>query len=125
MADQNFDRFAKGYDAGRAQIVFQRVVADLETPVGAYLKLAEGRQNTFLLESVQDGATKGRYSMIGFDPDIILKVESGTASINRNVHAGDSFAPVSEPPLDVLRALVAESQADIPEGLPSTSRIGL
>ena len=66
MADQSFERFARGYDAGRAQIVFQRVVADLETPIGAYLKLSEGRQNTFLLESVQDGATKGRYSMIGF-----------------------------------------------------------
>jgi anthranilate synthase component 1 len=121
MADQSLDRFAKGYDAGRAQIVFQRIVADLETPIGAYLKLSEGRHNTFLLESVQDGATKGRYSMIGFDPDIILKVESGKASINRNVQAGDAFAPVSEPPLDVLRALVAESQADIPEGLPSTA----
>lgn len=121
MADQSFDRFATGYDAGRAQIVFQRIVADLETPIGAYLKLSEGRHNTFLLESVQDGATKGRYSMIGFDPDIILKVESGKASINRNVQAGTSFAPVSEPPLDVLRELVAESQADIPEGLPSTA----
>jgi anthranilate synthase component 1 len=121
MADQSFDRFAKGYDAGRAQIVFQRIVADLETPIGAYLKLSEGRHNTFLLESVQDGATKGRYSMIGFDPDIILKVESGKASINRNVAASDNFTPVSEPPLDVLRALVAESQADIPEGLPSTA----
>ncbi len=121
MADQSFDRFAKGYDAGRAQIVFQRIVADLETPIGAYMKLSEGRHNTFLLESVQDGATRGRYSMIGFDPDIILKVESGKASINRNVHASDSFAPVSEPPLDVLRSLVAESQADIPEGLPSTA----
>ena len=121
MVDQSFERFAKGYDAGRAQIVFQRIVADLETPIGAYLKLAEGRQNTFLLESVQDGATKGRYSMIGFDPDIILKVESGKASINRNVASGDVFTPVSEPPLDALRTLVAESQADIPEGLPSTA----
>jgi anthranilate synthase component 1 len=121
MADQNFDRFAQGYDTGRAQIVFQRIVADLETPVGAYLKLSEGRQNTFLLESVQDGATKGRYSMIGFDPDIILRVESGKASINRNVAAGDVFVPVSDAPLDVLRALVSESQADIPEGLPSTA----
>jgi anthranilate synthase component 1 len=122
MADQSFDRFAEGYDAGRAQIVFQRIVADLETPIGAYLKLSEGRENTFLLESVQDGATKGRYSMIGFDPDIILKVESGTASINRNVPAdAGAFAAVDEAPLDVLRALVAESQADIPEGLPSTA----
>ncbi|MEO8757459.1 MAG: anthranilate synthase component I [Devosia sp.] len=122
MAGDDFESFAKAYDAGRAQIVFRRVVADLETPVGAYLKLSEGRHNTFLLESVQDGATRGRYSMIGFDPDIILKVEAGKASINRNVaRDADDFTPVSEPPLDVLRALVAESQADIPAGLPSTA----
>src|SRR4029453_17119921 len=67
MGDDQFGRFASAYESGRAQIVFRRVVADLETPIGAYLKLAEGRKNTFLLESVQDGATRGRYSMIGLD----------------------------------------------------------
>ena len=120
MADQTFDRFAKAYDAGRAQIVFRRVVADLETPIGAYLKLSEGRHNTFLLESVQDGATKGRYSMIGFDPDIILKVEAGRASINRNVPAGDKFTAVGDPPRDLRRPHLAQSHADIPQGLPTT-----
>jgi len=122
MAADPFESFATAYNAGRAQIVFRRVVADLETPVGAYLKLAAGRQNTFLLESVQDGATKGRYSMIGFDPDIILKVEAGNASINRNAAVrADAFVPLDQPPLDALRALVAESQAEVPEGLPSTA----
>ena len=122
MAGDGFESFAAAYDRGRAQIVFRRVVADLETPVGAYLKLSEGRRNTSLLESVQDGATRGRYSMIGFDPDIILRVEAGKASINRNAGlAGGLFEQVSQPPLDALRALVAESQADIPPGLPSTA----
>jgi anthranilate synthase component 1 len=122
MAGQSFDSFAAAYDAGRAQIVFRRVVADLETPIGAYLKLSEGRQNTFLLESVQDGATRGRYSMIGFDPDVILKVEAGKASLNRNAGlTPEAFTPLDTPPLEALRALVAESQADVPEGLPSTA----
>ena len=122
MADDEFGAFAAAYDEGRSQIVFRRVVADLETPIGAYLKLAAGRKNTFLLESVQDGATRGRYSMIGLDPDIILKVEKGAASINRNARMEpDAFEPVDEPPLTVLRALVAESQADVPTGLPSTA----
>src|SRR3954462_9440146 len=116
MAGDSYDSFVSAYDAGRAQIVFRRGVADLETPVGAYLKLSEGRQNTFLLESVQDGATRGRYSMIGFDPDVILKVVAGKASINRNVAANaDAFVPLTEAPLDALRTLVAETQADIPE----------
>ena len=122
MAGDNFESFATAYDAGRAQIVFRRVVADLETPIGAYLKLSDGRHNTFLLESVQDGAIRGRYSMIGFDPDLILKVAAGKASINRNVAKDpEAFEALDTPPLDALRALVAESQADIPAGLPSTA----
>ncbi|HVY50946.1 MAG TPA: anthranilate synthase component I [Devosia sp.] len=122
MAGDSFDRFKSAYDAGRAQIVFRRVVADLETPIGAYLKLSEGRKNTFLLESVQDGATRGRYSMIGFEPDVILRVEGGRASINRDAALkADAFEPLEASPLEALRALVAESQTEVPEGLPSTA----
>jgi anthranilate synthase component I len=120
--DDGYSGFAAAYDGGRSQIVFRRVVADLETPIGAYLKLAEGRRNTFLLESVQDGATRGRYSMIGLLPDVILRVEQGKASINRNAQlTADAFEPIDTSPLEALRQLVAESQADVPEGLPSTA----
>jgi len=122
MHGDGFSQFAEAFEAGRPQILFRRVVADLETPIGAYLKLAEGRTNTFLLESVQGGATRGRYSMIGLDPDVILKVEKGRASINRRAALdSEAFTPVEQPPLEALRALVAESQADVPEGLPSTA----
>ncbi len=122
MAGDSFDAFAARYNAGASQIAFRRIVADLETPVGTYLKLAEGRKNTFLLESVQDGSTKGRYSIIGLLPDVILKVEAGKASINRNAGLKpDDFSPLTEPPLEVLRALVAESQVEVPAGLPSTA----
>src|SRR6185437_14870206 len=122
MTPDGFDAFAARYAAGASQIVFRRVVADLETPIGTYLKLAEGRENTFLLESVQDGSTRGRYSMIGLLPDVILKVERGAASINRQAQlAPEKFEPVSQKPLDALRALVAESQTEVPEGLPSTA----
>src|SRR6185312_2550976 len=122
MTPDGFDAFAARYAAGASQIVFRRVVADLETPIGTYLKLAEGRANTFLLESVQDGSIKGRYSMIGLLPDVILKVEDGKASINRNAGlTPDAFVPVADPPLTALRSLVAESQTEVPEGLPATA----
>ncbi|MDB5505731.1 MAG: trpE [Devosia sp.] len=122
MGGDHYDSFADRYDAGTAQIVFRRVVADLETPIGTYLKLAAGRRNTFLLESVQDGAIKGRYSIIGLLPDIILKVEAGVATINRSAHLdAESFEPVSEMPLDALRQLVAESKIEVPAGLPPQS----
>ncbi len=122
MPEDAYSAFAARYEAGASQIVFRRVVADLETPVGTYMKLAEGRKDTFLLESVQDGSTKGRYSIIGLLPDVILKVVAGKASINRNAGlAPDEFVPLTEPPLDALRALVRESQIDVPEGLPSSA----
>ncbi|MDB5563011.1 MAG: Anthranilate synthase, aminase component [Hyphomicrobiales bacterium] len=122
MADDPFSGFAARYEAGTAQIVFRRVIADLETPIGTYMKLAQGRQNTFLLESVQGGSTRGRYSMIGLLPDVILKVVDGKASINRNAGLEpEAFEPVLQPPLEALRALVKESQAEVPEGLPSTA----
>jgi len=122
MGDDFFQHFAQGYDAGRSQIVWRRVVADLETPIGTYLKLAQGRSNTFLLESVQDGAIRGRYSIIGLMPDVILKVEEGQAAINRSAQIdADRFEPVAEAPLEALRALVASSRIDMPEELPPQS----
>ncbi|MHA6690495.1 anthranilate synthase component I [Devosia sp. A449] len=122
MADDLYQRFSEQYDAGKSQIVWRRIVADLETPVGTYLKLAQGRQNTFLFESVQDGAIRGRYSIIGSQPDVILKVEAGTASINRSAQIDDArFEPLPALPLDALRALVADSKVDVPEGLPPQS----
>jgi len=114
--------FAAQYDAGKSGLVWRRVVADLETPIGTYLKLAAGRNHSFLLESVQDGTTRGRYSMIGLLPDLILRVEDGKASINRSAQTTpDQFEPVDDLPLDALRKLVAESQIDMPPGLPPQS----
>lgn len=122
MGDDYSKTFAAQYDAGKSGLVWRRVVADLETPIGTYLKLAAGRSHTFLLESVQDGTTRGRYSMIGLLPDLILKVEDGKASINRSAQTTpDIFEPLDDMPLDALRNLVAESQIDMPQGLPPQS----
>ena len=120
--DDDFQRFSEQYEAGKSQIVWRRIVADLETPIGTYLKLAQGRKNTFLLESVQDGTTRGRYSIIGTQPDVILKVEAGAATINRSAQISETaFEPVPDLPLDALRNLVADSTIEVPAGLPPQS----
>ena len=122
VASDFTQQFADRYDEGESQIVWRRIVADLETPIGTYLKLAQDRRNTFLLESVQDGSTRGRYSIIGLLPDVILKVEQGTASINRQAQLdATAFEPLPDQPLDALRHLVADSQISVPEGLPPQS----
>ena len=65
----DFDSFAKCYERGESQVVWTRLVSDLETPVSAMLKLARDGHYCFLLESVEGGAVRGRYSMIGVRPD--------------------------------------------------------
>ena len=111
-----FPAFSLAFDAGEPRLVATRLVADLETPVSAFLKLAEGRDGRiFLLESVEGGAARGRYSMIGLDPDILWRVREGRAEINRQALVDPhAFAPCPAPPLDALRALIAESR--IPAG---------
>ena len=83
----DFEAFAQVYRAGRPQVLFRRLVADLETPVSAFLKLGEGQDNAFLLESVQGGETRGRYSIIGLRPDLIWRCRGDVAEINRHALA--------------------------------------
>ncbi|MEO1264676.1 MAG: hypothetical protein AAFV26_03105 [Pseudomonadota bacterium] len=113
------EAFAKAYAQGRAQLVWTRIVADLETPVSAYLKLAGDARMSFLLESVEGGATRGRYSIIGMNPDVVWRAFGERAEINRT--PGDdpeAFAPDEQPTLDSLRALLASAHIETPEGLP-------
>jgi len=114
----DFESFARLYAAKKPQALFRRLVADLETPVSAFLKLGEGRDNAFLLESVQGGETRGRYSIIGLKPDLIWRCQGGKAEINTRALSGDVFAPESAKPLDSLRALIAATRMDLPAGLP-------
>ncbi len=116
----DYAAFAKKYENGEPQVLFARHVADLETPVTAFLKLAEGRQNAFLLESVQGGETRGRYSIVGLKPDLIWRYKDGRAEINRSARANpDSFVPDDEKnPLNSLRRLLKQVQMPLPDGVP-------
>ena len=67
----DYDAFRIGYEAGLNQIVYTRLAADLDTPVSLMLKLAGAGRNAFMLESVTGGEVRGRYSIIGMNPDLI------------------------------------------------------
>ncbi|MGH6768352.1 MAG: anthranilate synthase component I [Xanthobacteraceae bacterium] len=111
--------FAQCYARGEAQVVWITLVADLETPVSAFLKIAGARPLSFLLESVEGGAVRGRYSIIGLDPDLVWRATGSRAEVNRGVRAGrTAFAPCNEPPLAALRSLLAESRIALPDALP-------
>ena len=76
--------FEEVFSAGKAQLVSTKLVADLETPVSAYMKLAKNQAMSFLLESVEGGAVRGRYSIIGLAPDVVWRAQGNLAEINRN-----------------------------------------
>src|ERR1700740_660269 len=116
-----FPAFARSYDAGAPQVLYTKLIADLETPVSAFLRLGEGRENAFLFESVQGGESRGRYSIIGLKPDLIWRCRDGKAEINRDARArGDAFKSeaLSDKPLLSLRSLVAETRLELPQGVP-------
>ena len=117
-----FAAFASEHEKSRPQAVFVRLVADLETPVSVFLKLAEGKDNAFLLESVQGGEARGRYSIIGFNPDLIWRCRDGKAE----VQSADGFVPDkdSDAPLKSLKRHVEDARMALPAGLPPMS-VGL
>jgi anthranilate synthase component 1 len=111
--------FAQSYKAGRAQVVATRLVADLETPVSAYLKLAAGRAPSFVLESVEGGAVRGRYSIIGLKPDLIWRATGNTAEVNRTPDTdAAAFVADARDTLASLRALLDDSRIELDETLP-------
>jgi anthranilate synthase component 1 len=111
--------FAERYGRGEAQVVWTTLVGDLETPVSAFLKVAHGRPMSLLLESVEGGAVRGRYSVIALAPDLIWRANGARAEINREARsAPDAFAACAGAPLDALRALIAESRIELPVSLP-------
>ena len=113
------DAFDERYDSGADQVVWTTLVADLETPVSAFLKVASGKPMSFLFESVEGGAVRGRYSIIGLLPDLVWRAHGSDAQINRNaIRTPEQFAPCSLPPLEALRELIAECRIELPPELP-------
>jgi anthranilate synthase component 1 len=111
--------FAERYARGEAQVAWTSLVADLETPVSAFLKIAGGKPMSFLLESVEGGAVRGRYSVIGLEPDLIWRSDGVRAEINRSARSDPAaFQDCRQAPLDALRALIAESLIALPDDLP-------
>lgn len=118
----SFDGFAAAYEAGRNQVVYARLAADLDTPVSLMLKLTGAARDAFMLESVTGGEVRGRYSIIGMKPDLIWQCHGDQSRLNRMARFDpDAFEPQQDDPLTALRALLAESRIDLPDDLPQAA----
>ena len=114
-----FQDFLRKYNSGASQVVATSLTADLETPVSAMMKLANDEPNSFLLESVEGGLHRGRYSIIGFRPDIIWQCNGNIAhTVSIDDFGNSKTVKNEEPALESLQKLIEESQIQLPEDLP-------
>ncbi len=114
--------FAAKFSQGKSQLIWTTCPADLDTPVATMLRLMEDGKPSFLLESVEKGEIRGRYSIIGLMPDLIWRCTGNKAEIcYSDTVKEDEFVPCAESSLDSLRKLYEDSKIDIPEELPPMS----
>ncbi len=114
MKQTSFEEFVALSQRGTFVPVYREIMADLLTPVSAFLKIAEHSDYAFLLESVEGGEHVGRYSFLGKDPFLVLRGRGNASSIEQAGVRVDR----AEPFIDVLRGLMAEFDAPYVPELP-------
>ena len=118
----DYSNFKKKFKEKKNLLFWKVFKSDLDTPVSAYLKLCQNKnlKNTFLLESVQDGSYRGRYSVIGMYPDLIWKNIKNEVFVNK-LYRKNSFEKCSKKPLKSLKSIIEKSKIDFPAFLPPMS----
>ena len=114
MKQTTFDEFVDLSRRGTFVPVVKEIIADLLTPVSAFLKIAEHSDYAFLFESVEGGEQVARYSFLGKDPFLVLKARSGRTIVDRSgvtAESEEAFVPA-------LRRLMAEFRSPFVPGLP-------
>ncbi len=116
MFQPSLEEFRQKAKKGNLIPVYREILADMETPVSAFLKIDDGR-HSFLLESMEGGEKWARYSFLGSRPSVIVKSFGRTAEIIRN--GRKERLPFDRDPLEVIKDLLS-SYAPVPD--PSLPR---
>ncbi|MDQ3213515.1 MAG: anthranilate synthase component I, partial [Acidobacteriota bacterium] len=114
MKQTTFEEFVDLARRGTFVPVVKEIIADLLTPVSAFLKIAEHSDYSFLFESVEGGERVARYSFLGKDPFLVLRQRAGRTIVDRSGVTTES----GEPFVAALRRLMAEFQSPFVPGLP-------
>ena len=114
MKITSFEEFKELARRGTFVPVVKEMVADLLTPVSAFLKIAEDADYAFLLESVEGGEHVARYSFLGKDPFLILRARGNRTTMDR----GGVTTESSRPFVETLRGLMADFRSPFVPDLP-------
>jgi len=119
MVKPTFKEFKEKSKQGNLIPVYKEVLADLDTPVSAYMKMCGG-EYSFLLESVEGGEKWARYCFLGFDPSIIVSIKGNEVVVEKNGKS-ESTVIAEGNPLAGLKEVLARYQPVEVEGLPRFS----
>ncbi|NQY82340.1 MAG: anthranilate synthase component I [Alphaproteobacteria bacterium] len=112
--------FLAQYQARKPGMLWYRVINDMQTPLATYAKFKAGQRYSYLLESVQGGENRGRYTIMGADPDLLWRCTADRAEINDDP-TQDTFQDCVAPPQQALAELIDRSLVDNPPDLPLMS----
>ena len=108
MYKPSLDEFKAKAKQGNLIPVYKEILADLDTPVSAYLKIREGT-HSFLLESVEGGDKWARYCFLGCDPATVIQTKGDTVTV-QSPQGRETRSLKGEKPLSVLQDLLAQYQ---------------
>jgi anthranilate synthase component 1 len=114
MSQTSFETFQALAERGTFVPVCKEILADLLTPLSAFLKVAEHADYAFLFESVEGGEQVARYSFLGKDPFLVLRAKDGVTLAEENGVVTTEEGPF----LDRLRSVMSDYQAPVVPGLP-------
>ncbi len=120
IAESTPEDFLAQYRAGKAALLWYRVLNDTQTPLATYAKLKAGQDYSYLLESVQGGENRGRYTIMGTEPDVLWQCHDNSAEINSDPHQ-ETYQPCSLSPKASLIRLIDASRVENPPELPLMS----
>ena len=100
-----------------ARLIVRRRIGDIETPVGAMMKLGSDDPGSFLFESIAGGERLGRYSFIGLKPEVWFRILNGVAETSASADFSNP-KPAALKPVDALRQFAEAARAETAEPLP-------
>ncbi len=119
ISKPDYKVFQKSYNSGKKQLLFLSFAADIHTPVSALLKLKKEKY-IFLFESVDKGSQKGRYSVIGLQPDLIWECKNNQCEF-QDLNNSKRKKVLKQKPLESLRELFDKNKLNFPISIPSIS----
>ena len=113
----SFNEFKKNHSKKKHQILFRTRTCREYYKVENLFKLLLAEKNSFIFESVEKGSIKGRYTIIGLNPDKIWDINKNTISLN----SSGKITKIKADPLKFINKLIKDFDIKIPNQLPSMS----